>query len=191
MGVKEKKLIYGIFVATEITDYAKKGNYDMVVLGMKGEHNRIEKLMGTVTTDVMKKAPCPVLAVPENALFEGIKNIAFATDLNPNDEIPIEKAFDFSEDIGAELHFVYVDNIVYQKSKVMTKVGMADNPDLEYTKVINPSVVDGLQDYMEKNPMDILSLYIPQRKLWERLFPSTTTKAMAFQTDTPLLIVHE
>lgn len=186
--VRIKKLKYGIFIDTEISDFATKGKYDLIVMGMKGTHNRIEKIMGTVTTNLMMKAPCPVLAIPEEALYEGINDVAFATDLQPGDDLPIEKAFEFAEDFGAELHFVYVDKLVRRPKEMMSKVGTDDDDILAYTKVTNPSVVEGLESYLEKSPMDILSLYIPKRRLWEKLFHHRTSKAMAYHTKIPLLV---
>jgi hypothetical protein len=50
-------------------------------MGMKGEHQRLDKWMGSVTTNLMMKAPCPVLAIPEKATYEGIKKITLATSL--------------------------------------------------------------------------------------------------------------
>ena len=189
--VRHQKLIYGVFVSVEIADFAKNENYDLIVMGMKGEHNRGEKFVGTVTTDLMMKAPCPILAVPENALFEGIENMAFATDLSPSDELPIEQALDFAENVDAELHFVYIDNLVRRPSKVLSSGAVDKNSGLLYTKVLNPSIIDGLDVFLKENPTDLLCLYIPHRRLWERLFHFRTSKAMAFHTDIPLLVFKE
>ncbi len=65
---------------------------------------------------------------------------------------------------------------------------MENDDILEYTKVTNPSVVEGLESYLEQKPMDVLSLYIPKRRLWERLFHFRTSKSMAFHTKIPLLV---
>ena len=187
--IGDQKLVYGVFVASEIAEAAINGNYDLIVMGMKGEHNPSEKWLGTVTTDLMMKPTCPILAIPENAKFKGIKNIAFATDLKPTDELPTEKALDFAETLDAELEFVYVDTLWKTKQKT-TDEATEGVVDLHYTKILNPSVVDGLDEYVRENQTDILSLYIPRRRLWERLFHLRTTKAMAFHTEIPLLIFH-
>ncbi len=74
--VAERKVVYGSFVATEIADAASIGHYDLIVMGMKGEQERVEKWMGSVTTDLMMKAPCPVLAVPAQAKYKDIQKVA-------------------------------------------------------------------------------------------------------------------
>jgi len=186
--VHNKKLIYGRVVSKEIAKFAKDGAYDMIVMGMKGEHNRIEKIMGSVTTNLMEKAECPVLAIPEKASFREIKKMAYATDLSKGSDMGIDKAFDFSDEIGAELNFLHVDHIVYEKSNVMERAEMSVAPKLEYTKLYNPSIVDGIQDYLNKLPVDMLCLYFAKRKLWEMIFPNQTTRKIAFHTEIPLLV---
>ncbi len=47
-----------------ITHIIGKENFDLVVLGSKGHHSKIkEVVMGTVSTKVVKNAPCDVLVV--------------------------------------------------------------------------------------------------------------------------------
>ena len=47
-----------------ITRIVEKENFDLVVLGSKGHHSKIkEVVMGTVSTKVVKNAPCDVLVV--------------------------------------------------------------------------------------------------------------------------------
>jgi len=49
--------------AREITDYAKEASIDLVVVGATGRGVIDRMLMGSVADKVLRRAPCPVLAV--------------------------------------------------------------------------------------------------------------------------------
>ncbi|MCB0640898.1 MAG: universal stress protein, partial [Phaeodactylibacter sp.] len=107
--VGSKKAIYGLFTGIEIIDYAKKGNYDLLLMGTKGERSSLEKWMGSITTEVMMKAPCPVLAIPAKAAFDTIDNIAYATAFDPGDQPAVEQLLNTADQLHAQLHFVHVN----------------------------------------------------------------------------------
>ncbi|MCA9636938.1 MAG: universal stress protein, partial [Myxococcales bacterium] len=49
----------------EIVAYAKRHNIGMIVMGTHGRRKITQILMGSVAERVVRKAPCPVLTVPE------------------------------------------------------------------------------------------------------------------------------
>jgi nucleotide-binding universal stress UspA family protein len=53
----------GNSTAKEITDYAKEASIDVVVIGATGRGAIDRMLMGSVADKVIRRAPCPVLAV--------------------------------------------------------------------------------------------------------------------------------
>jgi hypothetical protein len=60
----------------------------------------------------------------------------------------------------------------------------------DFSVINNYSVMEGLDDYMVKRDIDWLALFIPQRRLLERLFHTSFTKRMTFHTTVPLLVFH-
>ena len=185
------RAVYGIFVPQEIVDTAKKDNYDLIVMGMKGQHNPMERMMGSVTTQTMMQAPCPVLAVPEEAPFETIKKIAYATNLQPRDKQAVEQLMGFAGQLNAAVHFVHVEKEP-GFGLVQDQVVSDNYPHrfINFTIVKNPSIMKGLDQYIKEQDIDLLSLFIPRRRLWERLFHTSFTKRMSFHSKTPLLVFH-
>ncbi len=49
------------YATDEIVDYAKKNNTDMIIIGTHGTKGFERVLMGSTASEVVKKAPCPVL----------------------------------------------------------------------------------------------------------------------------------
>jgi nucleotide-binding universal stress UspA family protein len=48
-----------------ILDHAKRGGYDLIVMGTHGRTGRAHSLAGSVAESVVRTAPCPVLTVRE------------------------------------------------------------------------------------------------------------------------------
>lgn len=190
--IGELKAEYGIFVYQEVIDIVQNGDYSLVVMGTKGERNPLEKMMGSVTTHTMMHATCPVLAVPEGAEFRSIGHIAYATDFEPSDEHAVEQLMEFAGKLGSAIHFVHVDTKAVAGS--VEDYVMVENypfPFTDFSVVGSHSVTDGLEEFVKKNKIDILALFIPNRRLWERLFHTSFTKQMAFHSKLPLLVFHE
>ncbi len=183
--------IYGLFTAMEITDLASQENYDMIVLGTKGERGALEKFLGSVTSEVMMKAPCPVLAIPAEAKFRPVGHIAYATSFEPSDEHAVEQLMTLAGQLAAKVHFVNVSTrgeTHYIQDVKMEKDYPYNFSD--FSVVYHASVREGLEEYLQQRSMDWLALFIPQRRLWERLFHTSFTKRMVFHTRVPLLVFH-
>lgn len=183
---------YGIFPYQEIVDVAKKENYSLVVMGTKGERNALEKMMGSVTTHTMMHAHCPVLAIPDGASFHQVSHIAYATDFEPSDEQAVEQLMEFAGKLGSAIHFVHIDTNA-KTGKVEDYV-MVENypfPFTDFAVVGSRSVIDGLDEFVKERKINILALFIPNRRLWERLFHASFTKQMTFHAKVPLLVFSE
>lgn len=183
---------YGLFIYQEIADAAEQEGYDIIVMGTKGEHNNMEKLLGSVTTSTMMQAPCPVLAVPADAGFKEIQRIAYATDFQPSDEHAVGRLKDFAGLLDASIHFVHVDTT--GKNKKAEDFPVLENyplPFTDFSVVSSSSVIEGLEDYIQLKDIQLLALFIPRRRLWERLFHSSLTKRMTFQTQIPVLVFRQ
>jgi nucleotide-binding universal stress UspA family protein len=49
--------------ASEIVDFAREGDFDLIVMGTHGRTGVKHALMGSVAERVVRKAPCPVLTL--------------------------------------------------------------------------------------------------------------------------------
>lgn len=187
----ELKPIYGLFTAVEIVDMAKQGEYDLIVMGTKGERGALERFLGSVTTDVMMKAACPVLAIPSETSFRPVSHIAYATAFEPSDEHAVERLMELAGMLAAQVHFVNV-NTMTEKRYIQDIEIAKDFPFnfSDFSVVHNPSIQEGLEEYIRERNIDWLALFIPQRRLWERLFHSSFSKKMTFHTSLPLLVFH-
>ena len=185
--VDKVRVDYGVFVSTEVYEAAEDDAYGLIIMGTKGSHNVLEKMMGSVTTQVMMHAPCPVLAIPECADYKPIRKVAYATDFHFKDPEVVLDLLDFCNALGAEVLYAHVDRKEGDPAnEYKTIAGFA-----KVDHVSNKSVGDGLNQYLDDNEVDVLAMFMPRRKLWENLFHNSFTKKMALHTHVPLLVFRE
>ena len=188
----EPKPVYGLFTAVEICEFALQNGYDLIAMGTKGKRSALEKLMGSVTTDVMMKAHCPVLAIPADANYKAVSHIAYATAFEPSDEHAVEHLMELAGHLKANVHFVNVNTD--SPRQFIQDISMDKEGPYHFTDfsiVHHNSVEEGLEDYIRQRSIDWLALFIPPRRLWERLFHTSFTKKMTFQARVPLLVFRE
>ena len=186
---------YGIFTGLEIAAATREGEYALVVMGTRGERSSLEKLLGTVTTDLMTRSHCPVMAIPANAAFEAIKAVAYAVDTTAFDPVsgtttPLEGLLSFTTSVGARLHVVHVAPEKGTGKDVELQVNDYPVPQATYAVINDESVEKGLDVYVRDHSIQVLAMYIRKRRLWERLFHKSHTRAMTFHTRIPLLVFH-
>lgn len=61
----ERAVVRGLSAAGAILDYAAQHSIDLIVMGTHGRRGLRRLLLGSVTEEVVRLAPCPVLTVPE------------------------------------------------------------------------------------------------------------------------------
>lgn len=187
-----QKALFGLFTPTEIVDYANQNGFDLIVMGTKGDRSKLEKFLGSVTTGVQLQAACPVLAIPEEAHYEGIQHIAYATAFDPGDTHAVQGLMDFAGRLDAMVHFVHV-NTQSDRNDIQDLSHLRDGT-FQFTDISvvnNSDLQQGLESYLNQRRIDCLALFIPQRRLWERLFHSSFTRKMTFHTKLPLLVYRE
>ena len=185
------KLIYpGVFIDQEIIDRSKRG-CDLIVMGTKGERNSVNKFMGSVTTQLMMNASCPVLAIPSNANYNGMEEIVYATTFSSKDQHFVEKLVEFGNHFKAKIHFVHVTKDTSPETREERYIEGLSSGFARCSIINNPSVMDGVDNFLKDHPANALALYIPKRNLWEQLFHTSFTKKMTFHTNIPLFVFHE
>lgn len=199
MGLENSDRIEAVlregYAGEETVAYALEQEVDLIVMGTRKEHNTLEKIFGSVSTDVVRRAQSPVLVVPEGANFEEIENIGYATDFNLSDAYAFDELKQFAKDFNAKLHLVHVTDEGKEDEMVseLSDKGWFESTeqDVSFTMLRSESVVDGLDGFAKDKNLDIMAMFIPHRSFWERIFHRSFTRRMVFHSDLPLLIFHE
>src|SRR5690606_11640050 len=127
----------------------------------KGQSKLKEVIMGSTAKGLVAKAPCPVLTIPENALFKEIKQIIYASDYNQNDIAALKRLADFAEVFNAEISVLHIFNNEPVKDsetaafqRVLTE--QVKYAHLKYDTVVSTNVADSLATYLSDNKADLL-----------------------------------
>jgi len=172
----------------------EKENIDFVIMGTKGASGLKEVFMGSVTSHLMEKAPCPVLAIPEESYYgNGLKNILFTSDFFPEEISSLKYALDLSDNLNA--HFECV-NTAIDYSDYKEKLINDWKEKLQFTKYkdVNFSIIDAnsleqISAYIDKHQINLLITTIYNNSFIEALFHYSLAKRLAHHCTIPILTV--
>ncbi len=102
-----------------ILSLAQARRTDLIVMGTHGRRGYDRLVLGSVTNRVMRKTPCPVLAIckaPHEASAAGeerhrvhhLNRILFCTDFSENSELALDYAISATKEYDAELTLLHV-----------------------------------------------------------------------------------
>lgn len=183
------------FAVDEIIDYTSNYKTDLVVMGMQGAGFLAEKLLGSVTTTLIRRAKCPVMAIDKSVKFRSLKKVVLACDyeqaINKLTLYPLRELADFFE------AHVYVLNVVAEEEPGILCRGIV--PDIRKLKhslagidhsfhyLQNSDVVRGINTFVEERQMDMVVMIPHKHSLLKQIFDEPDTKKMAFHSSVPLL----
>jgi nucleotide-binding universal stress UspA family protein len=178
-----------------IREMAKVKQADLVIMGMKGK-GKSNSVFGSTTTTVIRKSAFPVFLIPEKAVYKPIDSITFASDFDAKIEMDrYTLLLDLSQKFNSLVHIL---NVQKSDSSMSTAEAIGKmKTSLAFSKIhhqfhtINErNVEEGINQFIEKNPTDILAMVAHRHNLFERMFGKVHTKEMSYQTKIPLLVLQ-
>ncbi len=185
-------------IADEIENLCEKVKPFAVVMGSKGSTGIEKILFGSTTLTAIRHLTWPVICVPPGKLFaNGIKKIGFACDFrNIVETTPADAIKTFVKEFGAELHVLNVDfhNKQFkpetpEQSALLHTLLEEVNP--VYDFIEHKDIEDGLNEFAEKNNIDLLITIPKKHKLLDGLFKPSSTKQLVVQSHVPVMCIHE
>jgi nucleotide-binding universal stress UspA family protein len=173
-------------------------SYDLVILGTKGVSGIDEVVFGTVAGNVANIAKCPVLVIPAKAIFKGINNIVYATELNKNDTIVIDELLEFATAFKASIVCLHINTkaaMAVEELDAMTelqeKYWFTPISQLQFELISGESVLKELHQYIDEQQPDIMIILRQNRSFIENLFHKSISQKMAFHSKVPVLILQD
>jgi nucleotide-binding universal stress UspA family protein len=179
-----------------IKETAHRYKADLIILGMKKDHQDVRRLFGSTVTALIGKTTVPLLVVPEEAKFKPVRSIALATDTDiaetANSHIA-DVLCEIGQQFHSHLYVVRVENNVLKDgferpNRLHTKICTLSP---EYLYPYGTNIKKSLQRFTNKNDITMLAMIPHQHTLLEKWFLTSETKAMAFATEIPLLVLPE
>ena len=182
----------------ELENICQKINPFAVVMGSKGSAGIERVLFGSNTLAAIKHITWPVIAVPPGKTYgNGIQKMGFACDFrNIVATTPSAAILDMVKAFNAELHVLNVDYHdkhfkpdTPEQSVMLHTLLESANP--EYHFIEHRDVEDGINEFADKNNLDLLITIPKKHKLLEGLFHRSSTKELIVQSHVPVMCIHE
>ncbi|WP_411030510.1 universal stress protein [Spongiimicrobium sp. 3-5] len=178
----------------EIVDTIKAEKIDLVLMGTQGATGAKEILLGTHTVHVIKKASCPVIAIPPNFKYEAPKEILFPTDYE----------IDYKEEQLKELLSIALNHISsievmhvstgYELTKQQRKNKVTLDKLLSkvahlFHDMPNQEVIDGINNFQLRTKVNFLAMIKNKHTFLERLFVEPVIKKIGFHVTIPFMVI--
>ncbi len=172
---------------------------DVIVMGTKSKSETIKELLGSVTSDVIRKAQVPVLTIPteSNIDLNRINNILFITDFSDTDYKSLHKLVLLISPFNTLIHCIKVNASTpdkWDKDK-MSKfseycASTYRNHRIETGILYGENFINTLDKFIKDNSIDIITMTRKKRYIISSLFHPSITRKILFHTNIPLLVFH-
>lgn len=169
----------------------------MIVIGMKKESAIKELFMGDTSMNLIEKAPCPILLIPENA-SENLKSIVYATDFEQEDIGAIFKLTQIAKKFNAKITVVHIapningdGNIKMEWFKEMVEQKVTYKK-MKYKVLFSEEIFQTLKIYLDSNNIDMVAMLEREKSgFLKKLFHRDMVKEMESFGKIPLLSFNE
>ncbi|GAB3201937.1 nucleotide-binding universal stress UspA family protein [Pontibacter aydingkolensis] len=179
-----------------ILDEAKRFKPDLVIMGTKGESNFSRSFFGTVTTKVVQELNIPVLTIPLSYEGTQLKNVAYASDFDKTDSRVIAQLLQLLEPFRPRLHCVHIsksDSKQDQQNLTALQEKFAQHhpkASINYTLLEGDNVAKTLQEYIQKQQIDLLALTTHKRSGLSSILNPSLAQKLVLESEVPLLVFH-
>lgn len=184
----------------DVGDEIKKLNKTLqpfaVVMGSRGVTGAGKFFLGSNSLSVINNTTTPVIVVPPGGRFTPYKKIGLTTDfkavVDKTPVVPVRALVNF---FNAELHVLHVDykqrNFnpgVPEQTLNLDMLLSGMNPTYDFIE--NKNVNEGINEFSEKNNIDLI-ITIPQKHSFlESLFEKSITRELLHHTHIPVMCIR-
>ncbi|MEN8121513.1 MAG: universal stress protein [Bacteroidota bacterium] len=170
----------------------------VIILGTKGVGQMPNDLIGSVTLKMIENTKVPILAIPEKWKFKGLDkmNVLYATDFQDSDFTAFNSLLSILEPFSVKIECVHIETDEKNPWKEMQLFKLESYLNKNYDEEIkchiikNDDLLSGIQEYVDKMDIDIISFTSPKRSIFYKLLYPNNLKKMIYHSQIPLLIFH-
>lgn len=195
--VKVEELTEYAAIDNEINNVCKRTAADIIVMGITGTSKIEEVLIGSTAINVIHNTKIPVIIVPSNANYTSINNVMLACDFTKVMETtPVKPIKSLLDATKAALQIVNIyenskelDTARSYQQELLRSLLKDYNPTFSFVQ--NKDFITGVNDFVEKNMIDLIITIPKKHGFFEGLFKESHTKKLAFHSHVPMMCVHE
>lgn len=167
---------------------------DIVVMGMLKDSIE-QDLLGNTTTAALQRLKFPVLAVPLNTTYKGLKTILFACDITRGvHKTILQKVKNIAVLLGAAIEIFHVSNKISELENEQKEVKLTEHftdelngTNYYYKSVASNAIIQAIQDEITQINADLLIMVPYKYGFWDSFVHISKTRMMASRSEIPLL----
>ncbi len=170
---------------------------DYILMGTRGASNIARTDIGSNTSEVITKVKCPVLVIPPQAKFKGVKNIAFPTNYNCiYKNRVVSTLFETLKLQNAALRILHIKSSGQNLNQEQVDNKNFIQDFLKETKhsfhiLENNNIEMGIQDFVETWEIDMIAIVAKNLNIIQRLLFNPMDKTVSYHNEIPFLVMHE
>lgn len=187
---------YNFFIDS-IQKFVNEKNIDCIVMGTKGATGLNQYIIGSSTNEVITRVHCITLAIPENARFTKLNEIAFPTDflMHYNTHI-LQFIKGIVKQYKASLKILHIG----KRESELTEEQIKNKELLEdYFKrskhkvyfLTNKNIEEGIQCFVESRQISMLILVAKNLNYFQQLFFHSKVEQLSYHLEIPFFVLHE
>jgi nucleotide-binding universal stress UspA family protein len=186
------------FFIEEVKKQVKENFIDLIIMGTKGVSGLDEIILGSNTSNLITQVKCPVLIVPEKAVFKTPEEIAFPTDYNVF--YPTAILNNIAEIANMYKSAIRILHIVNNNDDDLTAFQLENkaylheffsNKNHSFHKITNNKIEKGVQCFVESRNTDMIVMIAKNINLFQRILFKPIVEEISYHVEIPFLVLHE
>lgn len=183
-----------------LINISTKEEPDAIIMGTCSKGDTIKELLGSVTSDVIKNAKVPVLAVPSTSTVDinRLSNILFVSDFGDSDYRSLHKLIRLITPFQTQIFAVHFKASAPDKwdKKRLEEMRLYcyqtyRNYQINFSFITGEDFIKELDEFINSNAIDLIAMTRHKRNMISKLLHPSITRKILFHTDVPLLVFHE
>lgn len=178
----------------EVNEMVADKKIDVIIMGTKGATGAKEILFGTHTVHIIKKAKCPVIAIPPNFEYEAPKEILFPTDYKVDFKAaPLNVLLKIAKQHISSIEVLHVSSVygfseTQERNKEKLDSVLNGIAHLSHNKP-NQDIIEAINNFQLKHKMNLLVMVQNKHTFVERLFIEPIIKKIGFHITIPFMVI--
>lgn len=178
----------------QVNEMVEDKKVDLIIMGTKGATGAKEILFGTHTVHIIKKAKCPVIAIPPNFEYEVPKEILFPTDYNIDFKA---EALSILLKIATQ-HISSIEVLHVSHGYELSEKQQINKEKLDtvlegiahlFHNKPNQDIIEAINGFQLKHKMNLLVMVQNKHTFVERLFIEPIIKKIGFHITIPFMVI--
>lgn len=180
-----------------LDSYVRRNHIQVIVMGITGSSRMGQIFMGSNTLNVVNRRIAPVIIVPPDAQFTGIKNVMLISDFKDVERtIPVAPIKEILKLIKPNLHIVNVDHEHFvelteeyksERAK-LDKMLKEFNPEYYFIRLYD--FTDAINQFVLDKGIDMILTVPKSHSFLKNVFKTSHTSKLAYHSHVPIVAIH-